>query len=356
MRLPERRFNWNQYSVPEIASMLDDQYQMAWEQTRAWQVAFSTIDGYRCQLAVARADLIGAWPPQTSTAAAVYVNLIDILDQALAETADAAIINSRARSGILDTLLQAKDNVKPANDEWVNLMLLEVGNTSEDDSRRLDLNRVVHQLMNQTDEAIFQYARQLRPPSDYVPPTEMTHDQFTPVNDDTNSESPALADGSEQIHADNYLRNDASDARRRSDHRGAVPSVPSGGAPISIRAVPGLAAGLVGDFVARTLTSPRMANASTNDAVDDTRSAPGTSGGSGFSERISSSPSGETVEHGAMVAPGMAPTGRSTSRGRRRSRYKSAAPKPFTVPSLLLPRENEPTIHDPGLNVIGIDR
>ena len=67
MRTPQARSSWNHYTVPEIASMLDENYQVAWNQAVAWQIASMTLDSHRKDLAKARDDLAHSGPQTRAT-------------------------------------------------------------------------------------------------------------------------------------------------------------------------------------------------------------------------------------------------------------------------------------------------
>jgi hypothetical protein len=372
MRFPERHFNWYHYSVPEIALMLDENFNNAWNQALAWQSASVTIDNHRQDLARARAELAVAWPTKHSSASVVYFEIIDALDRSMAETADAALANGQARSGVLDALGDAKVAIDRLNEMWsVRVGFAEAEPTSNSGAESVvtGLNDLAHQIMEQTDQRIFEHYRQLRTPSPYSPPSHGNDESWTVVTGSTATESGQTDQNAASIHAPNH-KVTLSDLPDRPNSP-ATPSVPaSRDAPGVVLTLENKATNETGDAVASAamgLVGGRLVDGLLG-GVRSGRIGADVDGSEGSSEPPRSSAdrySGTAARQasqaeapGSLLSPGIGATGRPLHHGprRRRARIDMLQSKPTGVPGLLTPRSDEPIVHHPGPGVIGIDR
>lgn len=62
--------------------------------------------------------LAESWPPERSAAAAAFIDSIDMFTASMDETAEAAIANSTAMSGMLSALSEAKSAIDGMHEQW----------------------------------------------------------------------------------------------------------------------------------------------------------------------------------------------------------------------------------------------
>ncbi len=360
MRLPESYYKWTQFSVPEIATMLNRQYQDAWDQAIAWQIAFSTLDAHRRVLAKARAELADAWPTKYSSAAVEYMYLLEDLDQSLATTADAADANSRARSAVLDALENARLGIDLLQRNW-QAQVTNIPDTTDPTNAKKSLNDAAHKLMDQTDEIIFESRLQLQKPQNYLPPNRTGQETATSVS--TGSLSSEIPQGNTNQNDSMTTPVEDSVASQPSPRRsktGPLTALPLPTLSHRMDVVSGLSVGILSVAgVAVKPSYPRQDRRATSEPGVASAQETGIHQVDAPTE-LSTRPGYGTPNQDNVAFPA-APVGaltRTSQRGARPRRrpIKSTPNALVTVPSLLVPRIDEPAVHDPGPGVIGIDR
>ena len=104
-------YDWSKHDVPALAGFLGDDLSTGWAQVRSWQLAHDLTVEHLAVLRGARDEIVEAWPPSVSPAAAAYVDELDALIAAMDEMRVAAEANGRALNGILTVLDSARRTV-----------------------------------------------------------------------------------------------------------------------------------------------------------------------------------------------------------------------------------------------------
>ena len=354
------RVNWSSYSVPEIAELLDQEYQDAWDQVMNWVAVYEAIDGHRRLLAKARLQLAESWPPQHSTAAVAYITVVDDLDHAMADTADSAFANGKARAGTLNALSAARFSIDQIHNEWQLAR-------SQTPNRLMELNARAHQVMALADENIFDDYRQLRTPGLYQPPGGWENYKLIPNPGDTPEGSRGHASGN-PVQEDQVSRTTPKTAFTSSPPdlpTSPFPSTSDSGRSIpssdihasdSLGLSPAELAIVIRDNSTRN-TDLKINDVSRGGYVSSTAHDPTNQPSlqnSGARTGHTTSP----VDSTGMLSPGAAMPVRPQSRysRRRRPHLSASATTSLGVPALILPKEDGPIYHDPGPGVIGISR
>src|SRR5689334_11395969 len=91
----------------------------SWRQVAALGSMAGLLKDQRSRLELARQKLIGAWPPEKNKASAAFVELIDNLLFTMQKNKDVADANAGALGRILEALRQAKKDVQPLYQEYL---------------------------------------------------------------------------------------------------------------------------------------------------------------------------------------------------------------------------------------------
>src|SRR5262245_49091073 len=110
--------NWSPYSVPELASILNESLDTAWEQVGAWYSAQAMLDDAASQLEAARKGLAGVWPPESSPAATTFFAVVDDLTDSMRKTSLASNTNGTALYQVLTNQESTKSQVDQLHSAW----------------------------------------------------------------------------------------------------------------------------------------------------------------------------------------------------------------------------------------------
>ncbi len=162
--------NWSGYDVPTLAAMLAEDHTRAWDQVTAWRTCYDLIATERSRIIQAASELATSWRPDQSTAAAAFLESVDMLTSSMNETAEAAIANSTAMSGVLTALAEARTAIDSIHAEWQTYAQRETVDpevrmrttlASVPSGWKASLNAEAHRVMVETDQTIFDNARRL---------------------------------------------------------------------------------------------------------------------------------------------------------------------------------------------------
>jgi hypothetical protein len=352
MDTPSQRSNWNCYDVPEIAAMLVDNCGDDWDHVLAWLSLYEAIDACQALLTVARAELADAWPSEHSSASAMFLNLIDEIQEALTETADVAFANSKARSSFIESVEAARRSMTVIQDQWVS-EVASAPNTPRKSITIGQLNNIAHQAMKDVDRSAFDCYRQLRQPVPLSLQPGLSNRIQIPV---ANGEG---SDTTEFLSRPGHLA--TPDPEPTSEHEPLFPRTEK-----SLKSLNPVEPGLViGAALIAARTVPRHSINQAENSNDDS-----TANRAGIRQNDPTRPSSPVVDPavpesrplptqgGAFSGP-MTPAIRSTSRNARRRRQLTdtfvKSPR-RAVPPILKPQHPDPPIYDPGPGIIGLNR
>jgi hypothetical protein len=386
---PGGRTPWENFEVPQLAGHLTENLGRAWGQARAWYNTADMAAGYLDTLRRLRENLVKVWPPDRSPAAKAYVDRLDSLIASVDDVRDAAAGTGEALAGVLSSL----EGARPQMDRW----LAEWGpqedpgsnlaDGSQDQSRRVELNRKAQQHMRELDDAVFPYQSRMRAPQPWEPPPVVGDDPGDPSGGSGGSAGgagsgggsardwsvrppdippvPPLADGGAGSGPAGGLPPAAGPVLTGGPGPGGVPA--PGDMPVGAGPVPGSAPGSVpsGSWWVDTPQGRVLrAGAVIGMPPPPAAGSPGADGArpggrpSGSASSAGAGEPGGAEERAGSGMLGGAPYGGAGRAGRDRRGRRSEAYVEWEVrkgwPPVLEPGP-EPT-HDPGPGVIGIDR
>jgi len=125
--LPRGATAWSSYNTPRIWAMVENEDDPeSWRQVAALGSMAGLLKDQRSRLEVAKQKLIDAWPPEKNKASAAFVELIDNLLFTMQKNKEIADSNAGALGQTLEALRQAKKDVAPLyqaylekSDDWV---------------------------------------------------------------------------------------------------------------------------------------------------------------------------------------------------------------------------------------------
>ncbi|MGW4942469.1 hypothetical protein ACWEOZ_12900 [Actinoplanes sp. NPDC004185] len=125
--LPSGVTPWSAYNTPRIWAMVaNEDDPESWRQVAALGSMAGLVKDQRSRLELAKQKLIEAWPPEKNKASAAFVELIDNLLFTMQRNKDVADANAGALGRILEALRQAKKDVEPLfqqylekSDDWL---------------------------------------------------------------------------------------------------------------------------------------------------------------------------------------------------------------------------------------------
>jgi hypothetical protein len=161
--------NWDSYDVPRLWDMVrreDDE--IAWGQAQGFENLAQVLVEQHDNLARLRDSLSGAWDPQTSQAAAKFLEFLDNLIESMASDAIAYASTGRAMHAILTVLSDTKQKVAQLKQEWDEVTTDWVPEWWDHAADRL--NRLARAMLAETDAAIGDHRERLSVPADYVYP------------------------------------------------------------------------------------------------------------------------------------------------------------------------------------------
>ncbi len=370
------RVDWTQVEVPAIWQMIreEDDYFVG-AQADAWRRTAELLDQHRLRLQMLADVMSFVWPPVADSPAAVFQSVLAELTRSVAGTSEDAATNGIFVARISQVLMHARTVIEQLNADWPGHT---VANGSE--QRSIPQKQAV-KTMSDADEMSYDYGTRLVVTDPYV--GTGYSDTLTPLNPSGGGSQGGGAGGSigSGSHA-GVLPPFGSGAPG-----GPGPSSPDpllGGSPLPLlpaqASIPGGSGGPGGPSAngpgqSAALPSSSPANliaayprggifgpggGPTSRSVgsgDDSVARFGTEAGGGGRTPAGSTPTGSatTDEHG--LVPGMA--GHGASGGARRRRESGDRYTEWSVVQGVRPvleSAVEPTHHDPGSGVWGIDR
>lgn len=367
--------DWTGYDVPTIAAMLTEDHSRAWDQVTAWRTSYALITDERVRITTARAELEAAWPPAHSTASAVFFEAVDGLVRSMGETAEAALTNSNALSGVLAALAEAKTKVDTLHSTWRARASSSTpqenypATAADPTAWQRDLNAQAHQIMTTTDQTIFENARRL---VHVAPIYALTYDTFTPIRTGQ-AEQNVITSMSAAGHQSFKI---GIQANRFSNYLKDKPSITpvdeidspqtefniSSASQLTNKLMPGQISETRGSLI--TSGESEMLSASHNAAKAPSPSIVEAGSKSDGSGHIGSSPKSTTSEGGSesakpldpifppLSSPTRAPGWAKKQRTGERQKWKLSK----GVRSVIQPTMTATEIHDPGSGIIGVDR
>ncbi len=375
--------NWTPYAVPTLADIMDVDLSSSWQQVNAWKATADMIAATRQSLNSARADLASRWPSESSTAAALFFNVIDVLLGYMEESENVSRINGATVARALDSMCTTSQEINQLNEIWHlyleqlrEMPALSPSNVGVPDSWTSDLNSRAHEHMATMDQVIFDATRTLVVPE--VLPGSLQEvvqpsiEQLNPVpTKGINNSGGSLA------------RHSVIPRHMPGTYPGPIltgqgpeggtsgPTRSSGTLPAGDSHTSTSASGPPSDSIGRapgipTPTSPQ--DASVNAPTREAQTRPAQAFGGRGSSQASSEPNvntGTTQESaplalgaaGPLAAPSTVPGGPGSGMRQRKSR-STVGDHTWILPSgirSILVADPEPDFHDPGPGVIGID-
>jgi hypothetical protein len=370
--------DWSAYPVPVLAGFLEGDLESAWTQVMTWRQTHDVLTDAAASLARARAELAGGWPAEVSEAAARFLDFADSLTASMTATAEAAHVNGTALAGTLEALSTAKSRVDALHATWRTYVAQTGGDVSSavfggEEAAPAgwadQLNTQAQHEMSTADDAIFDSTRML-----IIPDVIRTNSVFEPIKPLSNVSSEPTTTALARRGSGTQPTNDPGTGYRFDAERiygGTAASEMIGGAskrPIADEpAVPQQPSGKSmprGTRSIRAAAAPRRTKAGRVIGAD--RPTPSVADVGLAPKSPAQDPSeGNTAatltEPGSSdLAPGMlAPTmgGRlpnGDNRPTRRRTQNEVWPVREGVAPVLQARQAP--IHDPGPDVLGIDR
>lgn len=181
--------DWDKYQVPTLASITNEDLTRTWQQVGAWLSTADMIATTRRSMVGARADLAAAWPPETSEAAVIFYEMIDMIVGFMTDTENATRTNAAALGQTLDSMTATKDAVQQLHNTW-QLYQRQMRDAATPSQAQTDeglpynwtasLNAEAQGHMVATDQVVFDTTRSLIVPAE-LPPM-MTVEPLTPVS------------------------------------------------------------------------------------------------------------------------------------------------------------------------------
>jgi hypothetical protein len=368
-----RYTDWTPYDVPKLAEFLDEDLSAAWSQARTWTQTQELVSSHRDVLRRTRDSLARAWSPERSPAARAFFAVIDELVASMDEMQDIAVTNGASLRGILTSLAAARNTVDGLHEQWKATEAVELPKGEYyDGSFKLDLNQQAQSTMRATDQAVIEYYPYLSAPTPYQPPRR-ADPPWTPVPADSGGSGAGGGPRGRAGPRPPAIPPVPPLARPGSSEPSPVlsgsPTGPPGGAPSGSPGSPGgsgapLAPGATppdpagGSWFVATPAGRALRAGGVIGEPDPPVGRTGQARGSGVA-------GGASPEDGSTRAVGPVggmlggPVGGGTAGVRRERRRTLPSDTEWEVregvPPVLLPPP-EPTEHDPGPGVIGIDR
>ena len=163
--------DWSGYDVPKLASFLDEDLSAAWSQVRTWGQTYDLVSRHVEVLRRTRGALAAAWPPERSQAAQAFFSVLDELIASMDEMQGMAVTNGASLHGILTSLGDTKRTVDALHEQWKVVDAVESAKGEYYDPSSLDeLNQQAQARMRTNDEAVIEYYPYLSVPTPYTPP------------------------------------------------------------------------------------------------------------------------------------------------------------------------------------------
>jgi hypothetical protein len=360
--------DWSPYDVPRLASFLDEDLTSAWVQVASWQQTHELVARHREVLSQTRSALARAWPPERSPAAAKFIEVLDRLMASMDEMQDIAITNGTTLQGILNSLDEVKGTVDGLHEQWKEMEAVEGKKGFQDANWRIDLNQQARAQMSATDQAAVEYYSYLTEPDPYQSPAPPNYNlDPTPPPDKFNVSTSVGGVVVAGVRPPTIPPVPPLPSPEQVDAGPLLTSNPVGGSPVG----PGAPGGQgqppgttpqpvsTGSWSVATPVGRAMRVGGVIGPVPPEPGSPGASAVSGRSGLIQGPSEGETQRGNPVGGLLGGPMGAGVHGDRRSSRRREP---PYTewevpkgVPPVLMPPP-EPTEHDPGPGVIGIDR
>jgi hypothetical protein len=171
--------NWEPYSLPQIWQMLAQETgQTSWAQVTAWGRMKSLCQEQARQLRTAADELAALWPPEKSEASRAYRDVVMVLARSLDDSANAAHANARALSALTSGISETRQKIARLVEQ---LKAREAEQTARKRNRlpflpdggligvqRSELDRAARQVMHEADVIPATATADFRIPADYV--------------------------------------------------------------------------------------------------------------------------------------------------------------------------------------------
>lgn len=180
--------NWSPYDVPQLAGILNDNLDTAWDQVFAWFNAQAMLDDASSTLAAARQGLADVWPPESSPAAQTFFKVVDDLTESMRQTSLASNTNASALANVLDNHVSTQSTIGQLHARWTMFQKLAYADPSgvgPADQWRSSLNAEAQQHMAAADAVIDEYAATLVVPPVISVPTSYDPGTVLPASDGT---------------------------------------------------------------------------------------------------------------------------------------------------------------------------
>src|SRR5215475_11238856 len=228
--------NWSPYSVPQLAGILNDSLDGAWEQVGAWYNAQVMLDDAASQLEAARSGLAAVWPPESSPAATTFFAVVDDLTNSMRKTSLASNTNGTALYQVLTNQESTKSQVDQLHSAWMLYQKLAPANMPDLADPALwqsGLNAEAQQHMAAADKVINEYAATLVAPPIVGVPGWFDPEVVLPGTDGSSSPTGSPRGGGSSPSPVTPLPNQPAPPPPGGGHRPGLPPVPilTGGNP-----------------------------------------------------------------------------------------------------------------------------
>ena len=116
---PPQLTNWEQYGLADIWDMVKhEDGELSWRQVKAWWIMRELCDHHAKRLRVAAEDLAKRWPPERSPAASVFIQKLQSMAAVFTRAAEAATQNSMALRILTTSLWDTRSRVKALRETW----------------------------------------------------------------------------------------------------------------------------------------------------------------------------------------------------------------------------------------------
>lgn len=368
--------DWDSYAVPNLVDILDLDLRDSWEQVSAWIATGDVMSSTKRSLADARADLAAAWNPESSSAAQLYFQVIDLVMGFIDATENAVRINADALRNALTSMTSTKLAIDQLNSAWhAHLEQVREAPSLSPSGAPIDwptrLNIEARQHMVAMDQVAFEVQERLVVPANLPQTISQIAESFTETlsristNGPTSGGTLILTGGASSSRGSANVGSarptvvvplPASDSRSTTARQPSnQPQLrPESGLSYQVQSQVG---GTRSDFTSRpSVLDPD----STSGTMIGRQSGRGESGDGIAPVNTSKVRDAEISDSGTGLAGTAIPSpvgGSSSSRSSSRRRHATSAPMwPMLmgVPSVLT-ADCEQDIHDPGSGVIGLD-
>jgi hypothetical protein len=159
--------NWQAFNTPRLWAMVaDEDDPESWKQVAAMGAMADTVEDQRSRLIIARDALVEAWPPDKNAAAQAFLAQVNTLLFRMKDTKAKAEQSAAALGHVLEALRQAKTNIQPLYQEYLD--------KSDDlvpgwwDHAEDELDEQARQHMIVAEKAVAPHAEEIKAPAPYA--------------------------------------------------------------------------------------------------------------------------------------------------------------------------------------------